>query len=227
MAVNRIWLALVASLSIAACGSSPHSHPYGMGGTGGGGGNPAGAGGTGGASSAGRGGAGGARECEQYLCKRPFECIRSCGGPIEYAGCCECEAPLFDNFAGMACGDGGTGAISYVGCRYIGGIDHLVVAKRDASRNLCVNVVFGSGQAPAGLTLPIGFGLESASAGPASACPTLGVLATGGGPVTGTVVSTSNPQVVPSTLDVDILVTLPGNDEALNARDVDVTGSCL
>ena len=74
---------------------------------------------------------------------------------------------------GMACGDGGTGAISYVGCRFIGGIDRIVVAKRDTSRNMCVNVVFVEpGTAPTGLTLPSGYGLESVSVGPASACPT-------------------------------------------------------
>ena len=103
--------------------------------------------------------------------------VRSCTN-----GCCACEPPLFDDFNGMACGDGGTGAISYVGCRFIGGINRVVVAKRDTSRNLCVNVVFGQGPAPAGLTLPTSYGLESVSVGTASACPTRSVLVDGGRP---------------------------------------------
>ena len=113
----------------------------------------------------------------------------ACGGPIVSNNCCACEAPAFDDFMGMACGDGGTGAISYVGCRFIGGIDRIVVAKRDTSRNLCVNVVLRRGRrtAPAGLTLPPQLRLERVTVGPASQCPTNAVIGTVAGPVTGTV----------------------------------------
>jgi hypothetical protein len=72
----------------------------------------AGSGGTGGRPPA-DGGAD-ARQCEQVQCLRPYECVRSCEGPIEYTGCCPCEAPLFDNFAGMGC-DGGTGGAGGAG----------------------------------------------------------------------------------------------------------------
>ena len=139
--------------------------------------------------------------------------------------CCACEAPLFDDYNGMACGDGGTGAISYVGCRFIGGNDRVVVAKRDTSRNQCVNVVFvGPGTAPPGLTLPNNYGVESVSVGAASACPTRQVLSTGAGPVTGTAtwMNLGNP----TSADVDLVVTLPGNDEALIARGIDVSPAC-
>jgi hypothetical protein len=54
-------------------------------------------------------GSGGAPACQiDALCVRPYECVRTCGGPIEYSGCCACQPPLFDNFMNMACRDGGT-----------------------------------------------------------------------------------------------------------------------
>ena len=155
-------------------------------------------------------------------------CVNACGGPVISYNCCSCVAPAFDDFLG-ACGDGGTGAISYVGCRYIGGYDRIVVAKRDTSRDLCVNVVLidGTTPAPAGLTLPPTFTLDSATVGTASACPTMARLPTVGGPVTGSVVSTSDGGSLPSTVDVDLHVTLPGNDEAIIARGVNVAAGCL
>jgi hypothetical protein len=39
------------------------------------------------------------------LCTRPYHCIRYCGGPVETNSCCPCQAPLFDNYGDMACGD--------------------------------------------------------------------------------------------------------------------------
>jgi hypothetical protein len=234
-------------------GASGRGGTGGAGGAGGAGG-VAGRGGTGGAAGTvggapgGRGGAGGrggttgtagsaggtggpvdggtdARACDIFQCIRPYKCIRACGGPIVTNDCCACEPPLFDDYNGMACGDGGTDTISYVGCRFIGGNDRVVVAKRDTSRNICVNVVFvGPGTPPAGLTLPSSYGLESVSVGAASACPTRQVLSTGAGPVTGT--ATWAPSGSPATADVDLLVTLPGNDEALIARNVDVSPAC-
>ena len=56
--------------------------------------------------------------------------------------CCMCEAPAFDDYQGMACGDGGAASVSYLGCSIIGGFNRFVIAKRDTSRNLCVNVAF-------------------------------------------------------------------------------------
>ena len=216
-------------------------------GSGGRGGGAAGTAGSGGAGSSGRGGASGAAgtasggtggnvdggtdafNCATASCARPYLCVNACGGPVISNNCCACVAPAFDDFMGMACGDGGTGAISYVGCRYIGGYDRIVVAKRDTSRDICVNVVLidGTTPAPAGLTLPPSFTLDSATVGPASACPTMARLPTVGGPVTGSVVSTSPGTSLPSTVDVDIHVTLPGNDEAIIARGVNVAGACL
>jgi len=76
-----------------------------MGGAGAGGGlGGAGTSGTSGSggNAGGAGGAGGA--CAVSQCLRAFECVRTCGGPVEYSGCCPCEPPLFDDFGGTACG---------------------------------------------------------------------------------------------------------------------------
>jgi hypothetical protein len=195
---------------------------------------PGGRGGASGAAGTGSGGTAGgvdggtdARLCEQGLCTRPYVCVRACGAPAEYTGCCMCDAPLFDDYGGMACGDGGAGAISYVGCRFVGGSNRVIVAKRDTQRNLCVNVVFANGTTPTpGLMLPTFYRLESASVGTASQCPVRDVLATVGGPVTGSA-TWSGPTDPPDTVStLDIRVTLPGNDEALIARDIDITTFC-
>ena len=59
---------------------------------------------------------------------------------------------------------------------------------RDTARNLCFNVVLdGPGQAPAGLITPPNYGLEWATMGPASSCPTRAPLAARTNQVTGTV----------------------------------------
>ena len=218
-------------------GSSGSSGSGGGGAAGAAGSGSGGRGGTSGAAGTASGGTGGgavdagsdAFDCKRASCARPYLCVNACGGPVISNDCCACQAPAFDDFMGMACGDAGASAISYVGCRYIGGYDRIVVAKRDTSRDLCVNVVLidGTTPAPAGLTLPRSFTLDSATVGPASACPTMGRLATVGGPVTGSVVSTSDASSLPSAVDVDIHVTLPGYDEAIITRNLDVTRGCL
>jgi hypothetical protein len=110
MTTNRALLGLIAALSLAACDSSKDSLLSGGKGGGAAGSAAAGRGGTAGGGSGGTTGTGGARACEMGLCVRPYECFRACGGPIEYSGCCQCEAPLFDNFLNMACGGAGGSA---------------------------------------------------------------------------------------------------------------------
>ena len=222
----------------AGAGSAGAGGSAGRGGSGGGaagaaGSGPAGRGGTSGAAGAASGGTAGgvdggadARLCELGLCTRPYECKRACGLPIEYTGCCMCEAPLFDDYKGMACGDGGTGAVSYHGCRYIGGLDRIVVAKRDTSRDMCVNVVLVAPQTPpAGLTLPPNYGLEYVSVGPASACPTRTPQPMQGGPVTGTVQALTGTSTE-AFVNVDLVVTLPGADEAITTSRLDISAFC-
>ena len=220
--------------TVGAAGAGGTGGAAGRGGTGGvagaSGGAPGGRGGAGGTTGA--GGTGGrvdggtdARACELSQCIRAYICIRACGGPIVTNNCCPCEPPLFDDFQGMACGDGGTGATSYVGCRFVGGLDRVVVAKRDTSRNLCVNVVFVAPRTPsAGLTLPSNYGLESVGVVLPSECPTRNVPSAAADSVMGTAAWTNSAS--PSTADVDLVVTLPGNDEALIARNVDISPAC-
>ena len=108
-------VALAVGLGLAVGCSSTDVMP---GGEGGGGGMPSSSGGAGGGragsggwagsgGTAGKGGAAGGRACELVECFRPYQCRRSCAGPVEYTGCCACEAPLFDDFGSTACG--GTG----------------------------------------------------------------------------------------------------------------------
>jgi len=52
--------------------------------------------GQGGASEDSGGGRTDARACEQAECFRANECVSMCGGEVLYAGCCACDAPLFD-----------------------------------------------------------------------------------------------------------------------------------
>ncbi len=88
---------ILSLLLLDACGGSKDAiSSGGAGGTANGG--TSGSGGTAG----GPGGAGGA--CEAVECLRAYQCVRACGGPVEYSGCCPCEPPLFDDFGGTVCG---------------------------------------------------------------------------------------------------------------------------
>jgi hypothetical protein len=201
----------------------------GSGGTGGTGGR----GGTSGAAGTSSGGTGGvvdggtdARACEMWQCARPYYCITACGAPPVSNNCCACEAPAFDDFMGAVCGDGGAGAVSYLGCRIIGGLDRFVIAKRDTSRNLCVNVAFvAPATAPAGLSLPPNYGVERVTVGTASQCPTNAVIGTPAGPVTGTVELMTSGST--ASANADVIVQTPGVDEAIIVRNLNVTGGCL
>ncbi|HLK89139.1 MAG TPA: hypothetical protein VKZ18_04540 [Polyangia bacterium] len=206
----------------------------GTGGAGAGGGTAgAGSGGTGAAGGQGGAGAGGAGTggtggCGVIECLRAYECVASCGGPVQSSGCCPCAAPLFDRATG--CADAGTPAVSYLGCTFVGGIDRFVIAKRDTARNLCFNVVLDApGTVPAGLTLPANLGLEWASVGPASACPTR-VPSSARATATGQVTQMAGGLGTPTALDVDVTLDFAADaapsSEALSAHAVDVTPAC-
>jgi len=45
------------------------------------------------------------RLCDMVACLRPFECVRMCGGPVLYSGCCPCEEGTIDRVT--ECNDGG------------------------------------------------------------------------------------------------------------------------
>ena len=196
-----------------------------------------GRGGTSGSTGTGGGNAGtGGRACEMAQCLRPYVCKRSCGGPVEYSGCCPCEPPLFDDYSGAVCGDGGQGSVSYVGCRYVGGYNRIVVAKRDTARNLCFNLALvesPTGQPPPGLTLPQPYAVQSVGVGPASACPTMGALPTLASQVVGSVSFVTLGADTWGGADVDVTMSFGSNDagappsEQLSARGVDLRQSCL
>jgi hypothetical protein len=122
--------------------------------------------------------------------------------------------------------------VSYSGCSFVGGIDRLVVAKRDAQRNLCVVLVLDEpGTNPFTVTLPSPWGVEFAFAMPATASclmrfpPTGSVAAVG---VAGTVSLTTTPSPVTT---VDVTLTFPtdagvGPSERLTADSVAAALGC-
>jgi hypothetical protein len=126
-------------------------------------------------------------------------------------------------------------AVSYLGCFFGGGIDRIVVAKRDLARDLCFNVVLDSpGQPPpAGLTLPPGFGLERAGSGPAILCPSRGAVAVAAASVNGAIsVAGGDGSVIPTYVNVAVTLTFAANDagapatESLSAQAVGVLPAC-
>ena len=82
---------------------------------------------------------------------------------------------------GGAAGRGGMGGgssvgVSYLGCTFGGGIDRVVVSKRDTAGNQCLSLALRGPQMPTtatpGLTLPADWQFERVTTGPASNCPT-------------------------------------------------------
>ena len=136
--------------------------------------------------------------------------------------------------AGKADGsDAAQTGVSYVGCMYIGQIDRMVIAKRDIPRGLCFNLVLtGPGPATPGLTVPPGYGLDYASAGPSSACPSLGFSSPRATQVTGIVEGRDGGTLQVRRVNVHVTMSFPANDagvpatELLEAEDVDVDREC-
>lgn len=137
---------------------------------------------------------------------------------------------------------GGSGAISdargagtYGGCRFIGDVERVLIAKRDANSAECVVLVMSQRGGPSDLqlTAPPSWGVESAFTMPATAVtclmrfpPSNAVLAAGG---SGTV--TFDPAKL-SSISADVTLTFSAGDAsgaataALKANDVDTTGNC-
>jgi hypothetical protein len=115
---------------------------------------------------------------------------------------------------GGASGSGGAGGgtITYAGCSFVGGVNRVVIAKRDTARDLCVVLVLDSpGSNPFNLTLPQNTGMEFAYAMPAQAdcrqrIPPTGAASAVAG--TGSVVSFPTPQ---PTYSVDVTFTFQPN----------------
>ena len=145
---------------------------------------------------------------------------------------------------GGAAGRGGTAGggnpvgVSHVGCTFIGGINRVVVSKRDTAANQCLSIALVEDGAPAqptpGLALPAGWQLERVTAGPASSCPMRN-----GTPVAGQVTGTVSwadlrpgSSSYPASANVDVTLTFPANDagaspmERIEGQNVDVLPSC-
>jgi hypothetical protein len=135
--------------------------------------------------------------------------------------------------AGAGGAAAGTTGTTYVGCRFIGGIDRYVVAKRDGAQNRCFGLVLiAPGQSPVSfLTLPTGIGYEGISIGPASSCPSRVLSPIGPATVGGTVTQVAGGQGGPTALDVHVTVNFTSDagqpaSEELIATSVDVTPAC-
>jgi len=131
-------------------------------------------------------------------------------------------------------GGGGADGGTYAGCRFIGGLDRVVIAKRDGARGECVVLVLvqpGSTSALP-LALPPNWGVEFAFTMPLSeSCltrfpPSNAIRADGG---SGSVTFGDS---APSSATADVTLTFSSGDTAgasaatLTASAVDVTGGC-
>ena len=198
------------------------------------GGAPGGRGGTGGttgrAAHGSAGGTGGrvdggtdARACELPV-HRPYICKRACGGPIVANDCCACEAPLFDDSRAWRAA---TAARARPATSAAGSSAETTASSSPSAIPAATFASTSSSSARrrragahAAERLRPGVGVGHLP----SECPTRNALTAGAGPVMGTATWTASGG--PSTADVDLLVTLPGNDEALIARNVDVSPAC-
>ena len=69
-------------------------------------------------------------------------------------------------------GAGGTGPAGYLGCTFIGGVDRIVVSKRDVANNRCLSLVLWDGPTQSsGLEAPERWSVETVAIGPAEECP--------------------------------------------------------
>jgi hypothetical protein len=135
---------------------------------------------------------------------------------------------------GDASGGGDASSAAYSGCRFGGGIDRIVVVKRDPARGFCFKVVFATSNQPhPGLTLPSGWSVESAGASPLSATCDVNRNPPSfpAGSVTGSA-DWSGPTSPPDSANVDVVLTFPAGDaglpatEPLTAQSVDTSTLC-
>jgi hypothetical protein len=142
--------------------------------------------------------------------------------------------------AGVAGTGGGAGQspIAYAGCTYMGAIDRIVIARRDPLQDVCFNVVLQyptNASGTPGLTLPSGFGLESAIAGPGNACPSRNAPGTHALAVTGTVTIVdflAGNSSFPAHVNADLTLSFGPSDagipatEPIVSQDIDVQPYC-
>jgi len=120
----------------------------------------------------------------------------------------------------------------------MGAIDRIVVAKHDTVQDICFNVVLQyptNATSPPGLTLPPGFGFESATAGPSYACPSRNAPGTHAVSVTGTVTAVdflAGNSSFPAHVNADLTLSFAPSDagipttEPVLGQNVDVEQGC-
>jgi hypothetical protein len=160
-------------------------------------------------------------------------CVALFGSPI-------CAAPTGGNGGGAGAGGaGGTPAgVSYLGCTFVGGVNRVVVSKRDTAANQCLSIALmdvGTGAQPTpGLEVPPRWQLDRVTVGPAASCPTRGGAALAG-EISGTISWAElrpDPSGYPARANADVTVTVPASDggatasERVAGRAVDVTPAC-
>jgi hypothetical protein len=103
--------------------------------------------------------------------------------------------------------------VSYSGCTFTGGINRIVVAKRDAQQNLCVVFVLAQ-QAPNpfNLTLPPNWGMEYAFAMPAMSDCRLRFPPSGSPEAAAGSGTVALPPTPTPTVDIDVTLTFPPTD---------------
>ena len=114
---------------------------------------------------------------------------------------------------GGAGGTAGQSGVSYSGCTFVGGVNRIVVAKRDTQQNLCVVFVLAQ-QAPNrfNLTLPQDWGMEFAFAMPAmSECRRLSPPSGSSEAAVGSGTVALPPTPTP-TVNIDVTLTFPPTD---------------
>lgn len=151
-----------------------------------------------------------------------------------------CDPPLFDDFQGIACADGGgQPRTGYAGCTFIGGYDRVVISRCDAAAGIALNMVLvnpsAQGMSTSALSLPAPFALEYVAASASTNCPTRGSPQATVTSISGTVtwadlVGGAGTYPAHANIDVTVTVQVPGATApltaTLRAQNVDVRPGC-
>jgi hypothetical protein len=260
---TRVGITVVLiALAAASCGKARDSRDAAVDGSGGAGAGSTGGAGRGGAGGSGRGGAGGGRDGTGGGVGGDAGGVGSGGaggvvgsgggnagqggaGGITGRGGNGGGSTGGSGNGGQGGGAGGTGGtagapvgVSYLGCTFVGGLDRVVVSKRDTAANQCLSIALASPVASAqptpGLDLPAGWRFERATVGPAASCPTRW-----GAPLAGEITGAigwadlrPGSSSHPARANADVTVTAPASDggaavsERIEGRAIDVTPAC-
>lgn len=171
------------------------------------------------------------------VCKeRPVGCDDDC------PGVCGCDGKAYCNACGAhaqgiaVAHEGACSGPTYSAILWLGGLDHIVVSKKDEANKLCVRVFAdwpAKMQAPYAVTMPSGWAVSNVDVSDdPSDCddlqsPAKGNVRSSGG-ATGSLVWTVDPgKSYPCTLDVQMNVSLPGGPQLVSKSGITLTGGCI